>query len=114
MTDTGPTLGRLLGTDDDTSAAWDALRTVMDPELGVNIVDLGLVYEVVNQDGFLTVTMTTTTPACPIGNFLEDQVRWALLRLPDALDVEVWVTHEPPWSTSMMSEAAKERLGWMA
>ena len=114
MADTGYDLGRLLGTDDDTTAAWDALRTVIDPELGVNIVDLGLVYEVVSRGGLLAVTMTTTTPACPIGNFLEDQVRWALLRLPDALDVEVSVTHEPPWSPSMMSGAAKQRLGWMA
>ena len=63
------------------------LRLVIDPELGVNIVDLGLVYGAEVVDGVAHVLMTTTTPACPIGSFLSDQVRWALLGVDGIHDV---------------------------
>lgn len=88
------------------------LRGVIDPELGVNIVDLGLVYGVEVSGGVVRVRMTTTTPACPIGPYLSDQVRWALLELDAVLDVVVEVTHDPPWSPERMSDAAKAELGW--
>jgi metal-sulfur cluster biosynthetic enzyme len=113
MTDTTWDVGRLLGADDDAAPVWAALQTVMDPELGVNIVDLGLVYGVEKHAGRVDVVMTMTTPACPIGDYLEDQVRWALLSLPGVLDVTVVVVHNPPWSPDRMNDAAKERLGWM-
>ncbi len=86
----------------------------MDPELGLNIVDLGLVYESDVHAGVARVLMTTTSPACPIGSFLEDQVRWALLEVPGVIDVEVEVTHEPAWSPTLMSSAARDALGWKA
>ena len=98
----------------DTAPVQQALRSVMDPELGVNIVDLGLVYSSSLDDGLATVVMTTTTPACPIGSFLEDQVQWALLRLPGVEEVEVVLTHEPPWSPAMMTDGARKLLGWTA
>ncbi len=98
--------------DDDPAPVWEALRSVIDPELGINLVDLGLVYDVVIRDGIGYVTLTTTTPACPIGAFLEDQVRFAVQRLPGILGAEVEVVHEPPWSPALMSDAARRLLGW--
>lgn len=87
------------------------LRSVVDPEVGVNIVDLGLVYECDVDAGVVHVLMTTTTPACPIGSFLEDQVRWAVLDTPGVVDVEVEITHEPAWSPALMTPVAREVLG---
>jgi metal-sulfur cluster biosynthetic enzyme len=87
---------------------------VIDPELGINLVDLGLVYEVAVGEGIAYVTLTTTTPACPIGSFLEDQVRWAILRLDGILAVEVDVVHEPRWTPARMSDEARRMLGFGA
>jgi metal-sulfur cluster biosynthetic enzyme len=99
----------------DTAPIVEALRSVMDPELGVNIVDLGLVYEVDQyDDGDVSVTMTTTTPACPIGSFLEQQVRWAVMSIPGVGGVDVEVIHTPPWSPAMMTDDARRILGWTA
>ena len=90
----------------------ERLRTVIDPELGVNIVDLGLIYGAEMHDGVAEIVMTTTTPACPIGSYLTDQIRWALLGIGSVLDVDVTLTHEPPWSPDRMSDLAKRQLGW--
>jgi metal-sulfur cluster biosynthetic enzyme len=91
----------------------EALRSVIDPELGVNIVDLGLVYGVQQyDDGDVYVTMTVTTPACPIGSFLEQQVRWAVMSVPGTGAVEVEVVHTPPWSPALMTDDARAILGW--
>ena len=87
------------------------LRTVVDPEIGVNIVDLGLVYECAVQAGVAHVLMTTTTPACPIGSYLEDAIRWALLEEPGVVDVEVTLTFDPPWSPDRMTPEARAILG---
>ena len=105
-------LGRLLELDDDPVPVREALRAVIDPELGINLVDLGLVYDVAVSDGIAYITLTTTTPACPIGAFLEDQVRFAVLRLPGILGVEVELVHEPRWSPALMSDDARGILGW--
>lgn len=113
MSDPAIGLGRLLALDDDPEPVREALRSVIDPELGVNLVDLGLIYDVAVTDGIAYVTITTTTPACPIGSFLEDQVRWAVLRLPGILGVEVVLVHEPRWTPAMMSDAARKVLGWL-
>lgn len=107
-----PGLAVFLGLDDDPAPVHAALRTVIDPELGINLVDLGLVYDVAVSDGIAYVTLTTTTPACPIGAFLEDQVRFAVLRLPGILGVEVEIVHEPRWSPALMSDDARRTLGW--
>lgn len=103
-------LSRLLPAVDET-AVRGRLRTVVDPEIGVNIVDLGLVYACEVRAGVAHVLMTTTTPACPIGSFLEDSIRWALLDEPGIVDVEVVVTHEPPWTPALMSADARAMLG---
>ena len=79
MVDPESALPRSLSLPPDVDTLAGRLRLVIDPELGVNIVDLGLVYRAEVVDGVAHVLMTTTTPACPIGSFLSDQVRWALL-----------------------------------
>jgi metal-sulfur cluster biosynthetic enzyme len=105
-------LARLLATPVESAVLVDRLRTVIDPELGINIIDLGLVYGAQTVDGVARVLMTTTTPACPIGSYLTDAIRWALLEIPELLDVEVELTHDPPWSPNRMSDEAKVQLGW--
>lgn len=89
------------------------LRTVIDPELGVNIVDLGLVYDVViDDDGTVAIEMTLTTPGCPLGGFLDDQIRGCLAQLPQVRHVQVGLVWEPLWDPAAMSDAAREQLGW--
>lgn len=105
-------LARLLGAERDPGRLIEDLRGVLDPELGVNIVDLGLVYGAQLVDGIARILLTTTTPACPIGSYLQDEIRWALLRNDRVLDVEVELTHDPPWTPDRMSEVAKVQLGW--
>lgn len=90
------------------------LRTVIDPELGVNIVDLGLVYGVaVEPGGSVAIEMTLTTPGCPLGGFLDDQIRACLAHLPQVSAVRVELVWEPSWDPAAMSDAAKEQLGWL-
>ena len=91
----------------------DQLRTVIDPEPGVNIIDLGLVYEIaVEQGGLVAIEMTLTTPGCPLGGFLDDQIRACLTALPQVGGVRVELVWEPAWQPAAMSDAAKELLGW--
>jgi metal-sulfur cluster biosynthetic enzyme len=90
------------------------LGTVIDPELGVNIVDLGLVYDIaVEDDGTVIIEMTLTTPGCPLGGFLDDQIRACLMELPQVRDVQVELVWEPAWKPTAMSDAAKTQLGWL-
>jgi len=90
----------------------DALRGVIDPELGINIVDLGLVYGVEIDDDGVRVLMTMTTPACPLGSYLRDLAMSAIAsRVPGAHDVEVSLVWEPPWHPGMMSAEARLQLG---
>ncbi len=90
------------------------LRTVIDPELGVNIVDLGLVYDIaIEHVGTVMIEMTLTTPGCPLGGYLDDQIRACLMALPQVREVRVELVWEPPWEPAAMSEAAKEQLGWL-
>ena len=90
----------------------EALRQVVDPELGINIVDLGLVYGSEVRDGQVHVTMTMTTPACPMEELLMEMVHSAILReLSEARSVEVDLVWDPPWKPDMMSAAAKAQLG---
>ncbi len=80
-----------------------SLRGVIDPELGENLVDLGLIYFVaVDDNAKAHVVMTTTTPGCPAVGFLKDGVQRAALAVPGVDTVEVAVTYEPPWSPDMM------------
>jgi len=90
----------------------EALKVVIDPELGVNIVDLGLVYEVsTEEDGTVNVLMTLTTPACPIGPMLEEQIADALRDLPGLKEVKTTFTFDPPWTQEMVTEDGRIELG---
>ena len=88
---------------------YDRLRTIMDPELHVDIVSLGLIYEVVVDEGNIHITMTLTTPGCPLAPVIDRMIREALAPLEAAVELElVW---DPPWTMDMMTEEVKLKLG---
>jgi FeS assembly SUF system protein len=89
-----------------------ALSTVFDPEIPVNIYDLGLIYDVfADAAGIVGIRMTLTAPACPAAQFLPVQVRDKVAGLPGVADVTVDVVWDPPWDRDRMSDAAKLQLG---
>ena len=90
----------------------EALRQVLDPEIGVNIVDLGLVYRIEVDGASVRIAMTMTSPACPLADYLKDLVTSAIRdRVPDVADVDIVVEWEPPWDPDMMSDEARRQLG---
>lgn len=91
----------------------DALGQVYDPEIGIDIVNLGLVYDHdVDPDGVLTVDMTLTSPYCPMGNIIQGQAHAVCAQLPGVSDVKVNLVWSPPWDPrTMASEEAKLELG---
>lgn len=92
----------------------EMLRTIYDPELPVNIYDLGLVYKLETEaSGRVNVTMTLTTPNCPVAQSFPETVRETLLCVPGVNAVEVMLVWDPPWSRDNMSEAAKLQLGML-
>lgn len=91
----------------------ECLSQVYDPELGVNIVDLGLVYDITAQDGHVHVCMTLTTPGCPMHDTITSGVERALKGLPEVLSVEVEIVWQPAWSPAQMSDIAKQQLGYI-
>ena len=91
----------------------DALGTVQDPEAGMSIVELGLVYGVETTAAGATVRMTMTSPSCPMGDYLCDSVRDTLrARFPELAKVEVELVWEPHWTPDRMSESARNFFGW--
>ena len=94
-------------------AVREALKHVVDPELGVNIVDLGLVYDVeISEEGAISIEYTLTTMGCPIGPLIEHQMQSFLENVPGVTSVEAEMVLRPPWSPEMMSEEAKAALGY--
>ena len=92
----------------------EALRTCYDPEIPVNIYDLGLIYEVkVKPSGSARVLMTLTSPHCPAAAELSAEVETRVLDVPGVTDAQVEVVWDPPWEPSKMSEAAKLQLGFL-
>ncbi len=89
----------------------EALKEIYDPELHYNIVDLGLVYDVDVKDGDVHIRMTLTTPACPIGPMIIEQIQEMVRILPGVKDVDVELTFDPMWSPDLMSDEAKAGLG---
>ncbi len=90
-----------------------ALRQVIDPEVGLNIVDLGLVYRVELSPRCLLVEITMTSPACPMGAFVRNEVRAVAREVaPSSASVDVVLVWDPPWSPTMMSDPAREVLHW--
>ena len=91
----------------------DALREVYDPEIGVNIIDLGLVYTISSDTEGVFIELTMTSPACPLHDMIIRNIKktlWAVF--PEIGDIDIELVWEPEWSPEMMSEAAKETLGW--
>ena len=90
-----------------------ALRTVFDPEIPVNIYDLGLIYALkVDKNGVADVKMTLTAPSCPVAGILPGQVEAKVREVPGITDVKLELVWDPPWDKSRMSDAAKLELGF--
>jgi len=99
----------------DVERVRDLLRKVVDPEVGVNIVDLGLVYRIDSSEQRLLIEMTMTSPACPMGDMIMDDAYAALAGgVPEGCATEIVLVWEPPWNPSMMSERSRQNLGWGA
>ena len=91
----------------------EALRLVDDPEVGMNIVDLGLVYRIDIAADMVRVELTMTTPACPMGDLITGNARRAVsAALPQHMALDVVLVWEPPWTPDMMSETARQTFGW--
>ena len=91
----------------------EALRTVIDPEVGMNVVDLGLVYGIEAGGDAVRISMTMTTPACPMSSYIMEQAQEAVRKLLPAIqDVTVDLVWDPPWHPGMMSDHAKQHFGW--
>ena len=100
----------------DEQLVWEQLSTCFDPEIPINIVELGLIYQCditpLGADGNqIDIVMTLTSPGCGMGDYLAEDVRSKILTLPNVSKVNVEVTFEPPWNYDMMSEAAKLETG---
>jgi FeS assembly SUF system protein len=92
----------------------EALKTVRDPEIPLNLVDLGLIYElIVKQGGIVFVEMTLTTPACPVAQSMPGEVETAISAVPGVSEVRVKLVWSPPWDKDRMSEEAKLELGML-
>jgi metal-sulfur cluster biosynthetic enzyme len=90
----------------------ESLKGILDPELGCNIVDLGLIYDIDIQDGHVRVAFTLTAMGCPIGPMIAQQIRETVMALPGVKSVNAELTFSPPWDPSMMSEEIREELGF--
>lgn len=91
----------------------NVLQQVIDPEVGENIVDLGLVYNIEVTDNVARIDLTMTSPACPMGEMLLEDIHATLSQmLPENLTFDINLVWEPPWEPNMMSAEAKQRLGW--
>ncbi len=91
----------------------DALRECIDPEIGLNIVDMGLVYGVELKGDRVKISMTLTTLGCPVGPMFREDVREKVGKLPGVKEVEVEFVFDPPWSPEKMSPDARAQLGYM-
>jgi metal-sulfur cluster biosynthetic enzyme len=92
-------------------AVVGVMKDVYDPEIPINVVDLGLVYDVSVQEGNVHVLMTLTAPGCGMGPFIAQQAEWAIAELEGVADVEVEMTFDPPWNPEMISDDGKKLLG---
>lgn len=89
----------------------EALRQVIDPELMVNIVDLGLIYDIAQEEATVKVQMTLTSPSCPAGPQLLQQSKMALEQLEDVETADIRLVMSPPWTPERMTEEARDQLG---
>lgn len=93
-----------------TDRLWQALADVQDPEMPINLVDLGVIYDVREQDGSVEVDLTFTAMGCPASEFILDDVRERLMREPGVDDVRINVVWDPPWTSARMTEAGRDAL----
>lgn len=98
----------------DNDALLTALKTVYDPELGLNVVDLGLIYGLDQQDGTIEINMTMTTPGCPLHESMLQGVGDAVSIFPGVKRVEVRLVWEPQWTPDRITEEGRQALGWPA
>lgn len=90
---------------------WQALRKVIDPELGINVVDLGLVYDVRYENGEAEVEMTLTSPGCPLAPVIEAKVKEVMAEIEEIKKLNVELVWDPPWTKEMMSDEIRAELG---
>ncbi len=91
----------------------EAIRVVVDPEIGISIVDLGLVYDITVDDGVAKITYTLTSMGCPVGPLIEAQMQQVVSLLPGLESAEFEMVFKPPWSPELMSDEAKAALGYL-
>jgi metal-sulfur cluster biosynthetic enzyme len=91
---------------------YEALRECYDPEIPVNLVDLGLIYDVKIIDDWVGVKMTLTSPGCGMSGMISQNVRMRLLKIPGIKDADVRIVWQPAWTPERMSESAKQKLGF--
>jgi metal-sulfur cluster biosynthetic enzyme len=89
---------------------WAALQEVQDPEMPINLVDLGVIYGITEHNGVVDVDLTFTAMGCPASDFIVDDVRERLLQEPGVDEVRVNVVWDPPWTTARMTEAGRDAL----
>ena len=89
----------------------EALKNVYDPEIPINVVDLGLIYDVQVNEGNIFIQMTLTAPGCGMGPMIAQQAEWAISEVDGVEDVQVEMTFDPPWSPELISEDGKKLLG---
>lgn len=92
------------------AACYEAMKAVIDPEIGLNVVDLGLVYDITVNDGTAYLRMTLTSMGCPLTELLHQQATLVLTRLPGIDEADVEFVFSPPWTTEMISDDAREEL----
>lgn len=96
----------------DTVMIADLLHQVIDPEVGVNVVDLGLIYAIRVSEDTASIRMSLTTPGCPLSAYMEDAIQRLLWGTPGIENIDLQIIWEPAWTTEMMSARAKQELGW--
>jgi metal-sulfur cluster biosynthetic enzyme len=101
-----------LAEDPSPSLLRELLHEVIDPELGLDIVELGLLRDVTVEDRVARVRFTVTTPACPLSSYIEQEIRACLIQLPGLAGIEVACEYDPPWTADDMSDNARVALGW--
>ena len=110
----GETEPKPAGDDELKDRVIEALKSVYDPEIPVDISELGLMYEIaISEDGDAVITMTLTTPHCPVAESLPNEVELRVLSVPGIRDAEVKVVWDPPWDPSQMSDEARLELGML-
>lgn len=92
---------------------WDRLHDVYDPEIGINLVALGLIYDLASEQGKVQVTMTLTTPGCPMSDSMPPAVQRVLETIPGVREVQVDLLWDPPWDPERMTDEGKRELGWL-